>query len=650
MAEQYTSVTFAPVQGFIEKSRKLRDLFGSSFILSYLARAICEAAKRHECEVISPALIDVVQGTPNQIVIRGDFPEQVARDAFEQAWRAIASGCRTWIEEQLPHQPYAWGRSWKCWENHAWEFFWAQGNDITAAREQLNQQKLGRGWIGVNWQGESSTLSGADAVAWPEMDVASHPKTHPPSMVAPRIQAFYQELSQLPALDTISKRDQAEKPTSNANPDSPDNSEPDLPFASGNEQLSIPELIKRLVTYQDVVTWIDQRNTRRPTQSAPPKIEHPRTFRDVNRFECDRWTAWFQGDGDSIGRYLQRLNKSGGDEAENLRTFSHAMLNWGKNDLIPSVEQARLSQAISPSQEPTDLGRVVYAGGDDFFGVLFSDRTETAALTYLDWFQSFPEVWEKHRETLTIPTKLTVSVGWVWASPQVPQRDIIQHCHAAEQAAKKGGRDRLAIRVLFAGGNWLEWTCPWQWLRPLFAGYRDREGLAGSTGNWTHLYTDVATLESRHAFTENQTTIAAALFRLYFPDVTEAIAPEHWPEHWWNRPAQHPAGPYTGILGNPVAKLLALGLRSPKIPPPENSDGTNPAGGAQQDIEKDAEQDDYPTDQELNNLNKHSEVIQAFNNWVIGLAHIGFHLHQKRPIRTASNSGSSSTPPVATTP
>jgi CRISPR-associated protein Cmr2 len=44
---QYTAVSFAPVQGFIEKSRKLRDLFGASLILSYLSQKLAEAADRH---------------------------------------------------------------------------------------------------------------------------------------------------------------------------------------------------------------------------------------------------------------------------------------------------------------------------------------------------------------------------------------------------------------------------------------------------------------------------------------------------------------------------------------------------------------------------------------------------------------------------
>ena len=57
---RYKAITFAPVQGFIEKSRKLRDLYGSSFILSYLAKAICNKAQSLDCQVISPASINPI--------------------------------------------------------------------------------------------------------------------------------------------------------------------------------------------------------------------------------------------------------------------------------------------------------------------------------------------------------------------------------------------------------------------------------------------------------------------------------------------------------------------------------------------------------------------------------------------------------------
>jgi CRISPR-associated protein Cmr2 len=70
----YTAVSFAPVQGFIEKSRKLRDLFGASLILSYLSQRLAKSANASpDCEVISPALINVQEGMPNRILIRGLF-------------------------------------------------------------------------------------------------------------------------------------------------------------------------------------------------------------------------------------------------------------------------------------------------------------------------------------------------------------------------------------------------------------------------------------------------------------------------------------------------------------------------------------------------------------------------------------------------
>ena len=58
MADQpkcvYTAVTFAPVQGFIEKSRKLRDLYGASVLLSYMSKKIIDAVCEMELDVISP--------------------------------------------------------------------------------------------------------------------------------------------------------------------------------------------------------------------------------------------------------------------------------------------------------------------------------------------------------------------------------------------------------------------------------------------------------------------------------------------------------------------------------------------------------------------------------------------------------------------
>lgn len=104
---QYTAITFAPVQGFIEKSRKLRDLYGASLILSYLSQQIVkEAAKT--TEVISPALINVQKGMPNRILLKGEFSEQQVRETMLSAWKGLLKECRCWIERELPQYQYHW--------------------------------------------------------------------------------------------------------------------------------------------------------------------------------------------------------------------------------------------------------------------------------------------------------------------------------------------------------------------------------------------------------------------------------------------------------------------------------------------------------------------------------------------------------------
>ncbi|MFP4134824.1 MAG: Cas10/Cmr2 second palm domain-containing protein [Halothece sp.] len=486
---RYTTVTFSPIQGFIEKSRKLRDLYGGSFILSYLARTLCDRAKAQNRTVISPAIINVVQGTPNQIIIEGDFPKAEAQGTFDEAWKTIVFTCQEWLETNLSppntHQ-YRWRQNWEAWANHAWEFFWAQGRSIGEARHALNEAKRCRAWTGINWMGESSTLSGMDAIAHPTMD-QFHPQHSSYAEEAQKIKQFYQQLS-----DKIS--------TSIIDP---------------TEQLSIPELIKRLITLHPIASRL------KLSETELPEVELPPSFRDLNRFEENRWTGWFQGDGDRIGEYLKTLNEKGEAEAKILQQFSQAMLDWGKEALKPSVK--------------ANLGRVIYAGGDDFLGVFYQDyngnaEKQTLLNTCLEWFYRFKgEVWQQHEQDIT------VSVGFVWAGGGVPQRDVLQHCREAEQAAKKGGRDRLAIRVLFNSGNYLEWTCPWWFLETVLTSYRDRSG----NQNWTHIYNDIAALEARHAFSDNS-EVALGLFSIYFGEANC----QHLQQNLWTTPE------HSGILGS----------------------------------------------------------------------------------------------------
>ncbi|MCT7971765.1 Cas10/Cmr2 second palm domain-containing protein [Laspinema olomoucense] len=526
----YTAITFAPVQGFIEKSRKLRDLYGSSFLLSYLSRILCQAAIQQDLKVISPAIIDVTQGTPNQIIIHGLFSKADAEATFKQGWQNIVETCRQWIEEQVSVFDYCWKREWKDWSHYAWEFFWATGDTITAAKEALNDIKRPRDWVGINWKGESSTLSGTDAIAWPKLGLVN-PKIRPAKPEKQEIEEFYAALSQKLGesyLDRSPKfkllkgtgREIVAQKIGEA-------------IITPREHLSIPELIKRLITVDAVAEKI-QLEIKHPSIELSEEfiqkalqsttIEIPeKPFKEVNRHEEESWTGWFQGDGDRMGKYLQELAAEGEEtEREELTKFSKALMDWGEKDLKPYMKDSK-------------LGRIVYAGGDDFMGVLFQSATsgKLTATECLQWFSDFHELWKKHGYA----DKITVSVGFVWAAPNVPQRDVLQHGREAEQSAKKCGRDRLALRVLFNSGNHLEWVCPWRFLDILSA-YRDR---SQKTQNWAHIYQDVAMLEARHAFTKQQINIAEALVDIYFPGYKDIL----YRKNWFNTVGS------AGILGEP---------------------------------------------------------------------------------------------------
>ncbi|USR91706.1 CRISPR-associated protein Cmr2 [Phormidium yuhuli AB48] len=453
----YTATTFAPVQGFIEKSRKLRDLYGASLILSYLSRQITNLA---DSSVICPGDPNRTKGLPNRLLIKGRVSEERIRQALLEGWGRVLRECRGWVEEKLPEYDYHWQRQWTLWQNHSWEIFWGWGDSISGAMYDLERRKVGRDWSAVNWIGESSSLSGTDAIAWNELGSRQrNPKELRYSQEKDKIDRFYQQLAAV-------LEGKAPEET------------PEGKFLDTSERVSLPELVKRLVTHPQIARRIGE---------DFPQLD--RSFSDVIRRPNPewqtpgRWTGWFMGDGDKVGDYLKHLSE-GENADDRLKDFSQAMRDWGKQ-----FEQ----------EFPKSLGRVIYAGGDDFLGVVYDSRadltgdtlpeaTQTLKVNSWNWLQHLPEKWQEHGQ------KIGLSVGFVWAGHSVPQRDVLQHCREAERRSKNLGRDRLTLRVVFNSGQFVQWTCPWPYLSILDC-YCDREG----GGNWGHLYNDMAQLKARHA-------------------------------------------------------------------------------------------------------------------------------------------------------
>jgi CRISPR-associated protein Cmr2 len=613
-SECYIVVTFAPVQGFIEKSRKLRDLYGSSYILSFLSWVICQAALalQKDC-VVSPASPDVTQGMPNQIILKGNFTDadgEKIKKAFYKAWGILVNSCLTWIEKEVKGWNYDyWKRDWDLWEKHAWEFFWVSGKSgerITDVRELMNQVKCQRDWTGINWQWESSSLSGTDAIAYPNLGSIGNPSNYNYQHEKTEIRRFYEGLSKQLGESFIKEA----KLTFTSEEYEERSKKYGSSFIDPREELSIPELIKRLITHLAIVKKISDGLPQlgldvdsKGLQDIAEDLK-PNSFKDLNRLKDEDsdeekyWTAWFLGDGDGAAKYFKMLSKLGSEEEKTKTSeFSREMREWGK-DLKDNQRK------YLPGK-----GRMVYAGGDDFLGILYEDNCQISPQLCLQWFYNFKsQIWQKLQ-----PKKITASVGFVWAGPQVPQRDVLQHCHKAEDSAKKTGRDRIAFRILFNSGNHIEWVCPW-WLldkeefakvsitaeKNLIESYRDRN----QGKNWTNFYQDVATLKSRHAFSDDRIDIALGLIEIYFGDVWQKIISDR--NNWWNFYDEDEIQTFTGILGD--AKRF-----KPKYPP---------------QLYLFVLKIDYLASILFfcDHLNDDPKVKEAFNNWVINLAKVGFYL------------------------
>ena len=530
---EYTAVTFAPVQGFIEKSRKLRDLYGASLILSYLSQQLVFYVNNNGLTVISPGIPKLQKGMPNRILIKGEMSKKDAETVILSAWKEMLKVCREWIEEKLPPPEfqYHWEREWTLWGGHTWEIFHGSGCCIEAAMNDLETNKLSRDWSAVNWIGESSSLTGTDGIAFPGLGSEyRNPKTLDYGDEDKQIKDFYEKLAR--KLDNC-----------------PPGKIPEGKYIAPNEKLSIPELVKRLVTLPEIADLISK------DKPDDEKLGKLKSFREIDRkptaTTSGQWTGWFMGDGDKVGEHLKQLadeNKDG----SSIKEFSDKIRKWGqKFEKEFPKELGNIANSISiqdSSQErlfPKQLGRIVYAGGDDFLGMIYNPifkkkfHRQIPGFIAYKWLLTLNDKWHKDEPGIN------VSVGFVWVAGSVPQRDVLQHCREAEKVAKSLERDRVTIRVVFNSGQYVQWTCPWDYLDILMK-YRDRDGKTfyeweckgrkkEDFPNWSHVYNDLATLKFRRGFSASESTltriIPTQLLNIYFPHQGQKLLDDDLAKH-----------------------------------------------------------------------------------------------------------------------
>ncbi|MGH7916965.1 MAG: type III-B CRISPR-associated protein Cas10/Cmr2, partial [Candidatus Binataceae bacterium] len=146
---RHLHLSIGPVQAFVKQSRRTRDLWASSYLLSFLTgHALC-GAKTAGATVISPRtdndpMLLRLENPANEAPLMGSLPNQftlelpantmpgavakAARQAFDAAWRHVCEAVWARFMEDAAALGNETRTIWDLQINGFWEFMWVAGS------------------------------------------------------------------------------------------------------------------------------------------------------------------------------------------------------------------------------------------------------------------------------------------------------------------------------------------------------------------------------------------------------------------------------------------------------------------------------------------------------------------------------------------
>ena len=507
-AGKFFHFTIGPVQGFVAQSRRTRDFWAGSFLLSWLAGVAMAEIKRQGGEISFPvppdAYLDwITNGTgsgraprqgaiPNrfkafQAKVPADFDGALVATCVREAWIKLAE--HVWLHDKLaavatPPTRQIWDRQ------HAnfWDISWA----ITANENEsslMDQRKNWRSHYAA--QGEPGVKCMV-MEGWQELSGSDRPgKQGDHFWKAVRVGKLTDigEGEQLCALAYVKRRFVRH-------------------FASFNAQLSGGLTVygwkldvgMPSVSYMAAVHWLEKLIQTASADDVRLLLEAARNVNE-SRDEWDthiaclkqaagRWTSdsdkrqllsldgnlFFDHVQDNAKAYdydpgrMQVLTQELGRFKRNhpefdapLSPFYAILLMDGDSlgvHMADRSKQSSISESLEkftrgvPSLVDRHNGYLIYAGGDDVLAILpLEDAMQCAVAVRELYADSFKDT--------GIPT--TISAAIEYAHVKMPLGKVLGDAHGLlDDVAKDGaGRDALAVRVWKPGGMVLQWAQPW---------------------------------------------------------------------------------------------------------------------------------------------------------------------------------------------
>jgi len=458
--------SISPVQAFIAQARKTQDLYAGSFILSHLCRMAAEKARTdYMARIIFPhlanqALINrflavVDDGDRERNLVMGRDLENTVQDTFRQmAGKILGSMKVTCVPGFLEH--------YFDQVNNHWQIFWmfqeypegCFAESYLKAENALGAIKNVKKFTSFSQEpARKCSITGEHNVLFYR---EGQKKGFVPDFAAPLPTGlppkYLDEREKLGAIAFIKRCAEKHFSTSEYTGKFPSvNYEEEFPSTADIALMDVLYRWLQLAARKKVnaAALFDLKNNE-PLSSHLSSLEQKETKKAFEFFrERDIYLTPYYAvllfDGDNMGKWLAGDYLHGGTALE-------AFQNELSRQLGLFAEAARQEVLCEP------VGRTVYAGGDDFLGLV---NVKHLFITLKKLRSRFDGI-ELGKYT---DRKLTFSAGVVVAHWKTPLGEVLSRARQMEQTAKKldeGDKDAFAMAVLKHSGEVHETVFKWR--------------------------------------------------------------------------------------------------------------------------------------------------------------------------------------------
>lgn len=504
--------SLGPVQGFVAQSRRTRDLWSGSFLLSYLAgcainEVIAKGGKIEIPDVNGDALLawiqrsrngkaPVIGSIPNRFeAFVTDDPKSAARSAASvvfDKWNEVAEAVWNEFVADVAENGNGTKRIWNRQVKNFWEINWVVAPDISAMNSRKNwricrhiddepgdhctmmgdwqelsgfirskeRKEQNRFWKSLSCQTRNGNrIIGKFDIRESERlcSLALIKRLFPVSKMA---KDWGLETKNWPSTPYVAAIPWVKWVIDAAPKDANNYAGHVLSVASGAERIGISRQIGSFSDRRDPFLDLDGNFyfesalidcKRTPFEGTPASLKN-----------CEEEPEEMKNNRKELKNLL-----SGLAEKANKRKPIHfyAMLlmdgdNMGK--LMGEFEEEKISKALSAfTKDVREIVRIrdgvtIYAGGDDVLAMLPMPEALSCAL-------SLSQIYVKHFHEVIPEAKATISAGLVFSHYHIPLSTVMREAHDIldDVAKEQNDRGSIAVSVLKNSGKYCQWTVTW---------------------------------------------------------------------------------------------------------------------------------------------------------------------------------------------